>query len=365
MQVSYNLNGDNMKLFKKIINIFSVILITAFITAIIASPQPCKEGAINGILICGKVIIPSLYPFTVCVLFIIKSGVLQRLDFFSPVTNKLFGITAEQFLIMLLSFIGGFPVGAKLINEYIKAKKLTPQQGAVMLNYCINAGPAFIIGAIGVGIIGSNKIGYILLASHIAASVLLCFLSRFFKVEKTTVTPILTPKISPADNFVLAATESAVSVFNICAFIILFSAVNAYLKAISVHLGAFKYLLYVTEVTNAITYTDNILLVSFLLGFSGICIWCQVLSAAKTFKPNLILFIVFRLLHGIFSMILTYLLLKVFPVTLPTFSSNHSFSLSLLYSTPALTVSMLSMSIIFLISLNAKKYKGKILEDII
>ena len=354
-----------MKLFKKIINVFSVILITAFITLTIASPQPCKEGAINGILICGRVIIPSLYPFTVCVLFIIRSGVLQRLNFFSPVTNKLFCITAEQFSIMLLSFVGGFPVGAKLINEYIRAKKLTPQQGAAMLNYCINAGPAFIIGAIGVGIIGSEKIGYILLVSHIAASVLLCFLSRFSKVEKTAVAPILTPKISPADNFVLSATEGAVSIFNICAFVILFSAVNAYLKVLSVHWGGFKYLLYVTEVTNAITYTDNILLISFLLGLSGICIWCQVLSATKALKPNLILFVAFRLLHGIFSMILTYLLLKLFPVTLPTFSSNHSFSLSALYSTPALTVSMLSMIIIFLISLSAKKYKGKILEDII
>lgn len=354
-----------MRVYKKLIYLFSVIFIITLVILIIINPTVCKEGAINGILICGRVIIPSLYPFTVCVLFIMKSGMIEKLQPISPLTNAVFGISAEQFSIMTLSFIGGFPVGAKLIDEYVKQGKLTESQGTVMLNYCINAGPAFIISAVGVSIIGSKEVGYVLLVSHLFASLVLCFISRFFKAPAKTAPQKPKKRISPADNFVLSASEAASAVFNICAFVILFSAINAYLAEFSAQLPFLKYLLYITEVTNGITYTDNTLLISFLLGFSGICIWCQVIAAAKSIKPNLIFFTLFRLLHGALSAAITTLLLKVTDIALPTFSSNHNFLFSALYSTPALSISMLSMSIIFLISLGTKKYTGKILEDMI
>lgn len=354
-----------MNIFKKIISLISATFILAFVILIIAKPSVCRDGAINGILMCGRVIIPSLYPFTMCVLFIMKSGILEKLQPLSPVTNALFGINAELFSVMLLSFIGGFPVGARLIDEYVKTNTISEKQGAIMLNYCINAGPAFIIGTVGLGITGSKQIGYILLISHIASSVILCIISRFWEPEIKANPKIFKTHISPADNFVLSASEAAASVFSICAFVILFSAISAYLTCFSAQFPLLRHVIYITEVTNGITHTNNILLISFLLGFGGICVWCQIISAAKNTKINFLIFVLFRVLHGTISTIFTHLLLKATHTALSVFSNNKVFYQSFIYSTPSLSISMLAMVIIFLISLNTKKYTGKILEDIV
>ncbi len=352
--------------FVKRLNLFAALSgIITFTVLIIINPDICKAGAISGILMCGRIIIPSLFPFTMCVLFIMKSGVLQKLKPLTPITKAIFGITADKFSLLILSMIGGYPVGARLIKECADNGEITEKQGRMMLNYCINAGPAFIIGAVGGGIMGSKEVGYLLLASHITASLFLCFISRFFKTEDKISEKNSPIHISVADNFVISASEAAASVLGICAFVILFSAINAYIKAFSIKLPLLKSLLLLTEVTNAVTYTNNIILISFLLGLGGFCVWCQVISAAKGIKINFFLFFLFRLLHGILSAVFTKLGLNIFGISLPTFSSGNNFSFQALYSTPALTVSMLAMGIIFAISVTSKKYNGKILEDII
>ena len=234
-----------------------------------------------------------------------------------------------------------------------------------MLSFCINAGPAFIIGAVGTGIMNSKQVGVVLFLSHIISSVVLCILSRFLKIE-TKISKKQPIKNAPlSDIFVLSTAEASATVLNICAFVILFSAINSYIETFSQTYPPLKYILLFTEVTNGVLYANNIFIISFLLGFGGLCVWCQVLSAAKGIKMNLVLFIISRFLHGLLSVLFTKLFLRFFGVSLPTFSSGVTFSPKVLYSTPALTFSMLIMSIIFMISLSTKKYTAKILEDII
>lgn len=350
---------------KKFKTLASLCCVIAFAILIIVNPLACKEGAFNGILICGRIIIPSLFPFTVCVLFIIKSGLTGKLDFLSPLTQKIFGINGEKFSLFILSLIGGYPVGAKLIKETHNNGSITDKEAGIMLNFCINAGPAFIIGAVGTGIMNSKKIGYFLFLSHIISSVMICILSRFIKTETKASQKKLFKSISFSDNLVLSTAEASGSVLNICSFVILFSTVNAYIEALYQSYPPLKYLLLLSEVTNALLYTDNIYLISFLLGFGGFCVWCQVMSFIKGIRLNYPVFFLFRLLHGILSALFTKIFLRIFGVGLPTFSSGGDFSFRALYSTPALTFSMLVMSIIFMISISAKKYSAKILEDIV
>lgn len=351
-----------IKRLKISVALFGIIL---FSILIIVNPTICKNGVINGILICGRVIIPSLFPFTMCVLFIMKSGVAEKFSFLSPLTKRFFGLSGENFSLFLLSLIGGYPVGARLIKEAYQNDRLTKEEARVMLGFCVNAGPAFIIGAVGSGVLGSKKIGVFLFLSHILSSVVLCFISRFFKPLSKTRKRKAVIKISASDNFVLSTADAASSVISICSFVILFSAINAYIEALSAKFPYITNLLFFTEVTNGILYTDNIYTISFLLGLGGFCVLCQVLSCTREIGVNYLPFLSFRLLHGLLSVFFTKLFLKVFSVTLSTFSSGGSFSPRILYSTPALAVSMLLMSIIFMVSVSSKKYTAKILEDII
>ena len=263
----------------------------------------------------------------------------------------------------MLSLVAGYPVGAKLLSECCLNREISREKAEKMLYYCVNGGPAFIIGAVGVGIFGNKKIGFILFLCHIIAAVIMCALGRSFMPRKKENAAHLKENLSIADNFVLSATAAAATVLNICAFVILFSVINAYFEEFSKNYNIFKSVLYFTEVTNAVKYTKNIFLVSFILGFSGFCVWFQVFSAAKGMKINFLRFLLSRILQGILSAALTFCLIKSFGIEIEVFSSYSKFSFAALYSTPALTASLFMMLIIFVISIGNKKYNIKILED--
>ena len=102
---------------KKAFNLLAVVLVSAFAFLIILRPEISLKSALSGVLLCGNVIIPSLFPFTFCVLFIKSSGLLRFLKFLNPVTQKVFNQNFYEFTLFLLSLIGGYPLGAKLLSQ--------------------------------------------------------------------------------------------------------------------------------------------------------------------------------------------------------------------------------------------------------
>ena len=335
-----------------------------FIFLLLISPQYCQNGIATGLLICSNILIPSLFPFTVCILFLLRTNFFSKLYFLDKITNYIFGLPSELFFNFIFSCIGGYPIGAKLKNSSVEDKKISPESAGKMLSFCINAGPSFIITAIGSGILGSKRLGILLFFSHITASLLICLALRNnkFKIEKTNGD---NATINIFDNFVLSVSEASVSMITICSYVILFSVINAYINFFSLKFPFLKPIALLLEVTNASTYTNNIYLISFLLGFGGVCIWCQIFSIGKALKIEKIKFILFRIVHGILSALITFLLIKFTKIPLPTFSNQKSFSISVLYSTPSLSLSMIIMCIILLISFTSKKITGKILEDMV
>lgn len=339
----------------KLNNILFGISSFAFLVCLILKPEPCKEGVIRGILLCGRVIIPSLFPFTVCILGLLNSSFFDFFEFLSPITKKLFSLSGKEFSYFILSLLGGYPVGAKLLSE----SEIPKEKASFMLNYCVNGGPAFIVSAVGLGILSSKEMGYVLLLSHILSAVILCMALGPFM-------PVVTAKsqkvsgINPIDNFILSTSKASETILSICGFVILFSGINAYITR-----SPLKSISLLLEVTNAVTYTKNIYLISFLLGFSGVCIWFQVLSAAKGIKINFYLFILARVLQGALSSLFTALFVRLFNIALPTASNGKVFSVMTSYSGYALSLSMLVLAFVFIISLQTKKYAGKIIEDMV
>ena len=329
---------------------------------VITNPKVCTEGAVKGLLLSGRVIIPSLFPFTACVLFIMKSGGLSLLDFANPFTKRVFRLSPQQFSLMLLSFIGGYPVGGKLLNEAVKSGKISKENAGIMLNYCVNAGPAFIVLAVGGGILGSKKIGYILLLAHIISSLILSLVFGHFIKNDNTDSENTAESFSPADNFVVSVCEAASAIFSVCAYVILFSTVNEYMNCLSEKISVLKYISPLLEVTNAVTGMRNIVIIAFLLGFAGVSVWCQILSMGKLIKINFAVFTLSRTAHGVLSAVITALLLKVFGIAV-TVSASVKYTPT--YNGIVLSLSMLSMVIVLIISLFSKKKTGNILKDIV
>lgn len=332
---------------KRIISAMGLLGIVCFGFLILKNPEICAKSAVSGLILCGRVIIPSLFPFTFCVLFILKSGLLQKLKI------------PETLCVFLLSLIGGYPLGAKMIAE----SQIGRKNGANMLNFCVNAGPAFIILAVGNGVFSSQKIGILLFVSHILPSVILAVIfSKSLMPQKTKTSQ---KAINFIDNFVLSAYESSNTLINISSFVILFSVFTSYINHFSQNLPFFKPLGMILEVTNGINQTRNIYIISLLLGFGGICIWCQVFSLSKSIKINYFKFVLCRIFQSVTSCALTFVLVKIFKISLPSLSNGKILGFSVFQSTAEVGISLILMGIVFIISVTGKNFAGNMLEDIV
>lgn len=349
---------------KKVLKIVMIAAALIFMLLLIVFPENAVIGVKNGMIISASIIIPTLFPFSVATIFAVKVDVFT---FLKP-AEKFFKITlgqsVEMFSVMILSFLGGYPIGAKLINELYLQKKINKTQAHYMLCFCVNGGPAFIISAVGTIMLNSKSIGIVLFASHVLSSLFIAFCCSYklkkFEIIREEVKPIASYKSAFGDA-VIAATDSIIKV---CAFVTLFSAINNILFAI-IKNPIIKTLMLSLEVTNAVANTENLYLIAFWLGFSGINIWCQIIAIATDCGVNIKLFIFSRLLHGTLNFLFFNAIIHIFKIKLPTISNHMDISTPQNFAITEIGVAVLVLIIFLIVCLENKNKGRKIREDLI
>ncbi len=201
-------------------------------------PNAAASGISRGVGICSSIIIPSLFPFLVLAGFIVKSGLCasigRRLE--RP-TRFIFGLPGYCAPGILISLIGGYPAGGIAVGELARQGLITRKQGRRMLSFCVNGGPAFIISAIGAGMLGSVKYGVMLYTAHVAASLLIGLSLRLGsdtednKNSVINVASVSASRTSAASAFVESVGSACYSLLVMCGFIILFASLLSILDA--------------------------------------------------------------------------------------------------------------------------------------
>lgn len=323
-----------------------LIVICLFIMVILLIfSDSCSKGAIRGIIISGKIIIPSLFPFSVMVLMIIRSDI------------KLFPDTEFAFI---LSVIGGYPVGAQLVEEIYNKGRITKKGANLMRGYCVNAGPAFIITAIGTNLLHSKHLGIILLTSHILSSLSIkIFLSRKLKKEIAKKNNGENKNFDLNSLFCNSVKDAATSTISICSFIILFSVINSILSQFK----RLKAVTYFFEVTTAVTEIKNIYAISFLLGFAGISIWAQIFSLSTKSGISYVHFIISRITHGFLSVFYTHLQILIFKPVL--YTASYNLENTFFISKPEIAISIILFVVVLILSLENKNNSRKKLWDLL
>lgn len=342
-----------------VVFVFVIIILLMFFSNL------TKQGVARGLIISTNVIIPSLFPFMVCVMIIIKYKFEYKNKVLNIILSRLFGHNFNMFFTFLLSMLGGYPIGAKMINELYNQKTINEQTANIMLMYCVNAGPAFIVCVVG-DILGSKKLGVVLLIAHLLSSVLIA-LFYSFKIKKET---YITKKAditsqSFSKNIVDSVNDATKSVIGICSFIVLFSVITTYFDYFLSKLPILNNISAFLEITTSLYKIQNYYFVSFLLGFSGVSIWCQIFSLSCSFKLDIGRFIKGRTLHGLISVFITKIILSIFKIKVSTFSNNVNFIKDYMYSNVTLMVSMGVMIVFLMIFIYTKNNSGKIIDDVI
>lgn len=171
-------------------------------------------SAQEGVALCVRTVIPSLFPFLV-LSGIINSCLLgQKLGLIRPVA-RFCKIPNGSESLLLLGFLAGYPIGAHLITQAYRDRKLSAATARRMLGFCNNAGPALLFGMISPHF-SSAKIVWTLWAVHILSALLVSFILPPNKATSTV--------ISSCDNISLpeALQNALKAIAGICGWVILF-----------------------------------------------------------------------------------------------------------------------------------------------
>ncbi len=323
--------------------------------AVLTCSDTVRGSVRDGISLCLTSVIPSLFLFTAIALFISYSGVSSVLGrLVSPVFRLIFGLDGALATAFLLSAVSGYPVGARLIDSHYQNGSVTRAKALKMLTFSVNAGPAFIVTAVGKGVLGSGSDGWRLVLAHFTASCILAATARLLPdrlfakngAEPASPTVKSTLPLSLSDVFVRSVNDAAKTMLSVCGFVVFFAGVGGVVKALP-YGGLAQGFLEVTVGVQSCS-RQQLSKVAFLLGFGGISVIFQVLSSAKCVRPPISLIVVSRVLHGAVSAGIILLLEIISPRTL----SAGSFGIGgtpAVYTSPFAAVALLVLCVALLV----------------
>lgn len=342
------------------------ICITAAFIIVCASmlimPRLSIDGAKSGLDYSFGILIPSLFPFMFLSNFAVEYGISNR---FAPLlakaTEKLFYLPGEAGVTILLSMIGGFPVGAVGINALYKQGKITAIQAQRMLCFCVNSGPAFMLSVIGVKLYNSMLAGVILLMSQLSASILVGIFLGIRARKREPIQHSSVVSISKhydfSQAFINSCTDACKSTVSLCSLVVLFSALGAIVEGMIPHNsvssmieGIINSLLEVTSGCSELAKNNApLFLVAFTVGWSGISVHFQIYSAANDIRIKKGKFMLFRLINGGISAALVFVLTHFFKESREVFSNIENTSPSFSSNTFCGSLALFCSSILFLI----------------
>ena len=357
--------------------LLSALALALFAAALLVFPTQSVDAAREGLRLCSSVIVPSLFPFFVLSGFCVELGLTHYLGrALEPLMRPLFRVGGACASAFVLGIIGGYPVGARTAIALYEKGEISRDEAERLLAFCNNCGPAFIFGVVGAGIFASGTIGLLLYGVHILASILVGVLFRFRGRTQSAAAPYITVEaVSFSAAFTNAIRSALQSTLNICAFVLFFTvfirllvlsgvltAAASLLGTLLLPLGgserwAEKLLIGAIELSSgvaslsdaALSLPGRLCLTAFVLGWAGLCVHCQVLSFLGSSGLSVRSYLGGKLLHGLISALLMWLLARVIPLPVPvsTLYAEQIAALAGQSFTHALTASTISAAIVW------------------
>ncbi len=138
------------KRIKTAYNRFLPVLCTAlalYLTALLLTfPALSLEYALTGLTLWFTKMIPVLFPFMVLSGIMIRMNMTERfVGLLHPLLHCLYGTSKNGSYVILMGFLCGFPMGAKVAGELREAGKLSLWESARLLYFCNNIGPIYFL----------------------------------------------------------------------------------------------------------------------------------------------------------------------------------------------------------------------------
>ena len=123
--------------------VLTAALLLSMVVLILDS-RSAADSALDALMLCGQVLVPSLFP-----LFVLSAMVVPRItEVRLPFLARLLGMPDGSEGLFLLGCTGGFPLGAVCIAQAAADGGLDKKAAERMLGLCSLCGPAFLFGVL-------------------------------------------------------------------------------------------------------------------------------------------------------------------------------------------------------------------------
>lgn len=322
--------------FSKIKSLLLASSVTIMAFSMIFLPGESFDASLRGLKMWWEIVFPSLFPFFVIAELLIAFGVVKFIGvLLEPLMRPLFRVPGVGGFAWAMGMATGFPAGAKLTARLRSEGQITRIEAERLVSFTNSSSPLFIFGAVAVGFFGNPRIGLLLAMVHYLGNFFVGIIMRFYgpnPIKSIKKAPHSRPYIfqavaslhytrlenkKPLGKLVGDAVISSIhTLLMIGGFIILFSVINRLLFQMNITLvlaSLIEKILYLFqlpvafsvpliaglfEITLGGQLTSDVsdsslmsqaIIVSFILGFSGLSVQAQVASIlAQTdigFKP--------------------------------------------------------------------------------
>lgn len=171
-----------LKNFFKLKKILLCAVLLFFGAMLVIFPQRYLAACFDGLCLWAECVLPSLFPFMVITMLLIKLGAAQAASKpFKKISARL-KLPAAAFPLFFMSVFSGYPAGSRLVCEYCEQGVITENDAKKLAPLCSVCGPLFALGTVGVKAFGGNGAGIKLfcacLISVVSTSLIYCLLSK-------------------------------------------------------------------------------------------------------------------------------------------------------------------------------------------
>lgn len=327
--------------------IFLLVIFTALI-GIITNPKISLNSAASGVTVWFNIILPSLLPFFIISEILIGLGFVDFIGkLLQPLMKPLFNVPGEGAFPLTMSILSGYPVGAKLTSRLREENLITKHEGDRLICFTSTSGPLFMLGAVSIGMLSDPKLSPLIILPHYLSVLVLGLLFKSYKSHNNITTTYkkgnifeeiqdsyitwLKTKRSIGSLITKAVKESMDTILLIGGLVIFYSVLveilfnmNFFNKILSylgsiftidtqlikgIIIGLFEVTIGCKNIAALnIDFITKIIIINFIIGWSGFSVHSQALSFINNTDINSKLYIMSKFFHGVLSGIFAYII---------------------------------------------------------
>ncbi|WP_029420344.1 sporulation integral membrane protein YlbJ [Alicyclobacillus macrosporangiidus] len=332
------------------------LAVVIFCVALVVYPKPGFEAGIAGLRVFWDVVFPSLLPFFILSELMLGLGVVHGLGILlEPLMRPLFSVPGIGAFALSMGLAAGYPMDAVITARFRESGMCTRIEGERLLAFTNTADPLFMISAVAVGMFKSPELGILIAVAHYISAFVVGVSFKFWgrgkgespKAETKAQGNIFIralreiPRARAEDGRPFgkllreAVTESMMTLFMICGFIVFFAVMieilhlSGILALLGLPVAAVYHLLGVhsslvnptlaglleidigsaqaAAVSNA-PLLQRVAIVSGIVAWSGLAVHAQVASVITNTDIRMFPYFLARFAHGVLAAILTLVL---------------------------------------------------------